>query len=250
MQISLLQIILLFVYFIAVTPSSVWKIPNFKQTYHKKPKPEKLSNSLVGRKGLSCMELILAFLTSKTDESYELCQARKRLPTERSRLLSSTGGIFPPWKVFPSPAQQFQAVTEQGMIIPNAFCSARDQSAGLGNSKLSTPWVAWHFIPSPAAFQPRRQESLSYWKGCSLKLHASSEAPEQAAVARQLRRGGTSPWSHSGSAQLPQGCLAPALPCCSRRKGSTGETAHLSPTQSHNLHSGQHQMCLFKACTN
>lgn len=87
------------------------------------------------------MELILAVLTSKTDESYELWQPRKQLPIERSRFLSSIG-LFPPWKVVPSPAQKFQAVTQQGVIIPNACCSARDQSAGLGNSELSTLWVA------------------------------------------------------------------------------------------------------------
>lgn len=149
--------------------------------------------------------------------------------------MTSTGGLFPPWKVVPSLAQQFQAVTQQGMIIPNALCSARDQSAELGNSKLSAPWVARHFIPSPAAFQPRRQESLSCWKGCSLELHTSSEAPEQAAVAGQLRRGGTSPWSHSGSVQLPRGCLAPseALPCCSAWKrehwGNSTSVTHTQP---------------------
>lgn len=88
------------------------------------------------------MELILAVLTSKTDESYQLCQPRKQLLAERSRLLSSTGALFPPWKVVPSPAQQFQAVTQQGVITPTALCSARDRSAGLGNSKLSASWVA------------------------------------------------------------------------------------------------------------
>lgn len=82
------------------------------------------------------MELILAVLTSKIDESYKLCQLRKQLPTERSRFLSSTGGLFPPWKVVPCSAQQLQAVTQQGMIIPNALCSAGDKSAALGNSKL------------------------------------------------------------------------------------------------------------------